>query len=488
VTGHTTFRELASAALDFDLRPDEREALSAHLATCSECRAFADGIRQDVVTASSWPALDAPLAIRSVVLASATTRTSPFRAVALSPTRVVAIAIALVVALIAGAFAVGAWIDHNRPRVVLPAPFALPSGEWIVYSADGHLFLVHPDGTGTTPIPVPGVARASEPVWSPDGRRLAFVGDGDVMTMDQDGRVRNLTSDALGELDPAWSHDGRSLAFGTWDGSIQAIGADGTARRTVVQGIRGDLARWPAWAPDGQVIAFLGTSHIQNDGPTAWTSFRAGRIDGTSVAPRFMLQRGGARPSWSPAGRVAFEGCMCKGSGQQVLYAFDEQAFVPETSGPLWSFNGFGPGGGGAMPPGLAFTALTEVPDTGIAPSFRGPAWSPNGTRIIAFQGSGPTFDGVPAVLSPGGTPGSAPRVFNSGSSWPHTTTPGGVTEGGAVSALPPAVWSADGSRVAYITYAGIAVLNVDSGQEVDVRVGAALDGLDWRPNEEGTP
>ena len=54
----------------------------------------------------------------------------------------------------------------------------------------------------------------SDPQWSPDGRRLAFVRDEEIWVMEADGsRLTRVTGKPGGGLQPRWSPDGRRLAF-----------------------------------------------------------------------------------------------------------------------------------------------------------------------------------------------------------------------------------------------------------------------------------
>lgn len=54
----------------------------------------------------------------------------------------------------------------------------------------------------------------SDPQWSPDGRRLAFVRDGAIWVIDADGsRQVRVTEHPAGNTQPRWSPDGRRLAF-----------------------------------------------------------------------------------------------------------------------------------------------------------------------------------------------------------------------------------------------------------------------------------
>ena len=60
--------------------------------------------------------------------------------------------------------------------------------------------------------------RATQPAWSPDGRRIAFtLGgrlDNDIYVMDADGKnVRQLTGPPTSDICPAWSPDSRQIVF-----------------------------------------------------------------------------------------------------------------------------------------------------------------------------------------------------------------------------------------------------------------------------------
>jgi hypothetical protein len=106
---------------------------------------------------------------------------------------------------------VGTEVEHD---VALPGgAFALsPSGDRIVVS-DGHRLLVRPvDGSPGTVIDTPG--SPSDPVFSPDGTRIAYTADYQISTVSVNGgAVRQVTSEGTVNGDAAWTGDGDWIVF-----------------------------------------------------------------------------------------------------------------------------------------------------------------------------------------------------------------------------------------------------------------------------------
>ena len=104
----------------------------------------------------------------------------------------------------------------------------------------------------------------SEPVWSPDGTRIAFVSNRrwfnlHIYIMDSDGRNLTRITDGVRDRNPAWSPDGRKIAFTAYPEElnleIYVMDADGENQTRLTHKFGGD--RHPSWSPDGQRIAFL---------------------------------------------------------------------------------------------------------------------------------------------------------------------------------------------------------------------------------------
>ena len=101
------------------------------------------------------------------------------------------------------------------------------------------------------------------PVWSSDGKRIAFVsdrdGDWEIYVMNADGTdQRRLTRSPGTDRAPAWSPDGSRIAFESdrgGDFDIYVIGSDGGDERVLVDRAGNDLE--PRWSPDGDRIACI---------------------------------------------------------------------------------------------------------------------------------------------------------------------------------------------------------------------------------------
>lgn len=113
----------------------------------------------------------------------------------------------------------------------------------------------------------PRSMRARQPVFSPDGTKLAFESGheqfsnlyvADLTALDGKVPVRRLTDAEEGDFDPSWSADGEWLTFASsreGDPEIFRIRADGSELHRLTAFHREDVT--PKWSPTGELIAFL---------------------------------------------------------------------------------------------------------------------------------------------------------------------------------------------------------------------------------------
>ena len=79
-------------------------------------------------------------------------------------------------------------------------------------------------------------------------------GNAEIYVMNADGSgQRRLTRNTVGDRHPVWSPDGRRIAFeSNWQ--VNVMNADGSGQRRLTRNGGRNFA--PAWSPDGQQIAF----------------------------------------------------------------------------------------------------------------------------------------------------------------------------------------------------------------------------------------
>jgi Tol biopolymer transport system component len=151
-----------------------------------------------------------------------------------------------------------------------------------------------------------------DPEWSPDGNRIAFTsdrdGDGEIYTMKVDGsRVRQVTTNTVGDESPSWSPDGRTLAFMSdrdpvddtgfaWD--IYTMRPDGDRQTRLTVGGLDDFA--PRWSPDGRAILFATFRHATLGGGELNAEIYTMRPDGSKPSRLTQNLAFDGFPDWRP--------------------------------------------------------------------------------------------------------------------------------------------------------------------------------------------
>jgi Ca2+-binding RTX toxin-like protein len=163
-----------------------------------------------------------------------------------------------------------------------------------ISSIFGPLWIATADGSNASQL---HGGAASDPAWSPDGRRIYFSEHADLHWISPAGgpSTRLTATAARAELMPEASADGRLVYVetdATAPGPRNLVVADGEAAapRTLVTI---ESLRHPSWAPDASTIVFAATDGI-------WTI----GADGRSLR---RIREHGEEPQYSPDGtRIAF--------------------------------------------------------------------------------------------------------------------------------------------------------------------------------------
>jgi Tol biopolymer transport system component len=148
-----------------------------------------------------------------------------------------------------------------RPSIALS-----PDGSLLAFvgSAQGESRVYLRSLGDVTPRPVPGTEGASNPVFSPDGKELAFFTTGRLKKTTLDGVVSMIT-EAGSDGDPrgiAWLPDGTLVFSAIAAGPLMQVQSTGGSPRaiTTLDDKKGERThRWPAALPGGKLLFTVGT-------------------------------------------------------------------------------------------------------------------------------------------------------------------------------------------------------------------------------------
>jgi dipeptidyl aminopeptidase/acylaminoacyl peptidase len=189
--------------------------------------------------------------------------------------------------------------------------FYAVSADAIVYlGPDRALYHIPAGGGRARRIPT-GAASVSAPAFSPDGTQIAYVADdgttADIGIADAAGVAwpRKVAAHADFAADPVWSPNGRFLAWVewsvpsmAWDQSHIVIYDLRTGERRVVCDEPEVACAQPRWSPDGKTLAFL----CDRDG---YMNLWRANGDGSDPAPWVSEPYDHAGPTWV-SGQVTY--------------------------------------------------------------------------------------------------------------------------------------------------------------------------------------
>ena len=261
-----------------------------------------------------------------------------------------------------------------------------------------------------------------DPVWSPDGRRIASVCQvirrwariGEVMNrpitpsvyitsnicvMNANGSgIERLDAVGCCDADPSWSPDGRRIALSTSRGrnagdiyidDIYLMNRNGSGMRRITDSEYS--SHGPAWSPDGSKIAYFSRSGGQR-------SIYVMNADGSNPTRVTGARSGDGEPSWSPDGtQIAFATgrtydlraiyvINLDGSGERLVHTSggsESPAWSPDGERIAFASDVWEDGVQNreifvVNVDGTGLTRLTNRPNRDSDP-----AWSPDGRRIV---------------------------------------------------------------------------------------------------------
>lgn len=219
--------------------------------------------------------------------------------------------------------------QSGPPAKALPyftEPAISPDRSEIAFVSGGDIWTVPVSG-GEARLLVAHPANESRPLYSPDGRRLAFIstrtGNGDIYLLTlESGELKRLTFDDSNDQLDAWSADGKWLYFSSSSRDISGmndvfrVSAEGGTPMQV-SADRYTTEYFSAPAPDGATLAFTG----HGLGSGQWWRNGHSHIDESEI----WLLRGGATPSYE---RISEGGAkemwpMWARDGRSVYYVSD---------------------------------------------------------------------------------------------------------------------------------------------------------------------
>lgn len=264
------------------------------------------------------------------------------------------------------------WLDEGR----------------FVYTADGQIKLGSVSSADTTIIPFSITLSLDRPQYtprprsfaeeaaglpvkgifmpriSPDGAQAVMILMQDVWLRTADGTMVQLTDDPYIEMAPVWSPDGRQVAYlsdrrGTFGIYVRDLASDADRFLTEVGGSIAGLA----WSPDGQQLAYSASY-----GPRQGRVFICELSSGALQPVGGLISSSVGAPSWSPDSRMIGLSTL-RPYSTRYREGVNTVLFIDTATGSRRTLGG--------LP---HFSVGTRA--------YNGPEWSPDGRYLAAISSS----------------------------------------------------------------------------------------------------
>lgn len=284
-----------------------------------------------------------------------------------------------------------------RDRELVSEPVWSPDCRRIAFIQRGLLWLADPDGTGVTRVPTPTGIHPQRPSWSPDGTRIAFSDlefvatsggteqRGHIYVMEADGsNLKQLTSGPYEDESPSWSPDGKKIAFHRLEFGNLATRSGGSERYIVTMTSDGKRLK--------RIFGELADRAWANRVAWSWESEPAWSPDGKQIALKYSHRLAIANvdaKNFKDDFRVLFDVGL-RFSGSRISWS-------PDGSRIAISRRLVEPSGRMSEDESIAIVDVASGVATDITP--RGahhvnPHWSPDGRSIVYQSHRGEARDG----------------------------------------------------------------------------------------------
>ena len=144
------------------------------------------------------------------------------------------------------------WAPNGSVFVCKRSISNTPTNEWVIVSREGK-YLANVYGSSL---------EARSFTWSPDGRKLAVAGHGELQILNADGTdLTVVTTNTSRIVSPSWIESGTRVVFYGGDG-IYSVAVDGSDKHRIADG---DGALWVS--SDGKLLCYLSKNNVYVVGP-----------------------------------------------------------------------------------------------------------------------------------------------------------------------------------------------------------------------------
>ncbi|PYP49223.1 MAG: hypothetical protein DMD39_12425, partial [Gemmatimonadetes bacterium] len=261
---------------------------------------------------------------------------------------------------------IGIASEGNRGEPFGPAPFQFPNantaaaearwspdGKRVAYITNGQLWIA--DASGGNARQISNVSGgAGGPVWSPTGDRIAFVTG---VYPDCDSDACNIERAKAADTGKVKAHIADNLLYRHWTewtpatrSHLFVVSADGSGLRDLTTGVKYDVPPGPfggseayAFSPDGKELAYTAKDQGRQD---AWSTdlniYTVPVGGGTPVAITATNRGADQNPVYAPDGHTIIYASQARPgfeSDRQRLMAYDRSSRTSRELLPSWNRN-----------------------------------------------------------------------------------------------------------------------------------------------------